>query len=183
MQYVRKGGMKSEVGTRQAARPAAFRYTLDVDHEWILFTAMVSRVAWRTLQDTDRDETQIEEGVRAAAKKILCSHLVAKSHDTCTIDFLSLPFLWSELFFLRIDYGLAAAVFTQNINRAIETAHKLQAGTAWVSFEQTYDILNFFDIFSQDQLYQPSTRTSSFRWIQTIWYWTRNGRIYSWKVR
>jgi aldehyde dehydrogenase (NAD+) len=30
-------------------------------------------------------------------------------------------------------YGLAAAVFTQNLNRAIETAHKLHAGTAWVS--------------------------------------------------
>jgi aldehyde dehydrogenase (NAD+) len=30
-------------------------------------------------------------------------------------------------------YGLAAAVFTQNLNRAIETAHKLQAGTAWIN--------------------------------------------------
>ncbi|KAJ7733070.1 aldehyde dehydrogenase [Mycena maculata] len=30
-------------------------------------------------------------------------------------------------------YGLAAAVFSQNINRALETAHKLQAGTAWVN--------------------------------------------------
>jgi aldehyde dehydrogenase (NAD+) len=30
-------------------------------------------------------------------------------------------------------YGLAAAVFTQNINRAIETAHKLHAGTAWIN--------------------------------------------------
>jgi acyl-CoA reductase-like NAD-dependent aldehyde dehydrogenase len=34
---------------------------------------------------------------------------------------------------VMIVYGLAAAVFTQNINRAIETAHKLQAGTVWVS--------------------------------------------------
>jgi len=30
-------------------------------------------------------------------------------------------------------YGLAAAVFTQNIKRGIETAHKLQAGTAWIN--------------------------------------------------
>ncbi|KAJ6453551.1 aldehyde dehydrogenase domain-containing protein [Mycena sanguinolenta] len=30
-------------------------------------------------------------------------------------------------------YGLAAAVFTQDINRAIETAHKLKAGTAWIN--------------------------------------------------
>lgn len=29
-------------------------------------------------------------------------------------------------------YGLASAVFSQNINRAINTAHKLHAGTAWV---------------------------------------------------
>ncbi|KAK7052618.1 aldehyde dehydrogenase [Favolaschia claudopus] len=30
-------------------------------------------------------------------------------------------------------YGLAAAVFSKDINRALETAHKLQAGTAWVN--------------------------------------------------
>jgi len=30
-------------------------------------------------------------------------------------------------------YGLAAAVFSQNINRALSTAHKLKAGTAWVN--------------------------------------------------
>ncbi|KAF9531514.1 NAD-dependent aldehyde dehydrogenase [Crepidotus variabilis] len=31
------------------------------------------------------------------------------------------------------EYGLAAAVFTQNLNRAIDTAHKLKAGTAWIN--------------------------------------------------
>ncbi|KAJ7500767.1 aldehyde dehydrogenase [Mycena galericulata] len=30
-------------------------------------------------------------------------------------------------------YGLAAGVFSQNIDRAIRTAHRLQAGTAWVN--------------------------------------------------
>ena len=30
-------------------------------------------------------------------------------------------------------YGLAAAVFTQDIKRAIEVAHRLHAGTAWVN--------------------------------------------------
>ncbi|KAI0791845.1 aldehyde dehydrogenase [Abortiporus biennis] len=30
-------------------------------------------------------------------------------------------------------YGLAAAVFSQDINRALTTAHKLKAGTAWVN--------------------------------------------------
>lgn len=30
-------------------------------------------------------------------------------------------------------YGLAAAVFSQNINRALKTAHALHAGTAWIN--------------------------------------------------
>ena len=34
-------------------------------------------------------------------------------------------------------YGLAAAVFTENLNRAIETAHKLKAGTAWINCVNT----------------------------------------------
>ena len=32
------------------------------------------------------------------------------------------------------SYGLASAVFSKNINRAIKTAHAINAGTAWVSF-------------------------------------------------
>ncbi|KAH9920551.1 aldehyde dehydrogenase [Epithele typhae] len=35
-------------------------------------------------------------------------------------------------------YGLAAAVFSQNITRALSTAHKLKAGTVWVN---TYNML------------------------------------------
>ncbi|KDQ51391.1 hypothetical protein JAAARDRAFT_534135 [Jaapia argillacea MUCL 33604] len=34
-------------------------------------------------------------------------------------------------------YGLAAAVFSQDINRALRTAHKLKAGTAWVNCANT----------------------------------------------
>lgn len=30
-------------------------------------------------------------------------------------------------------YGLASALFTQDINRGLNIAHKLKAGTAWVS--------------------------------------------------
>ena len=30
-------------------------------------------------------------------------------------------------------YGLAAAVFSQNITRALSTAHKLRAGTVWIN--------------------------------------------------
>lgn len=36
-------------------------------------------------------------------------------------------------------YGLASAVFSQNINRALNIAHKLNAGTAWVNCINTLD--------------------------------------------
>ncbi|KAJ7058929.1 aldehyde dehydrogenase [Mycena amicta] len=36
-------------------------------------------------------------------------------------------------------YGLAAAVFSQNMTRAIETAHKIQAGTVWVNCMNHFD--------------------------------------------
>jgi aldehyde dehydrogenase (NAD+) len=36
-------------------------------------------------------------------------------------------------------FGLAAAVFSQNINRALETAHRLKAGTVWIN---TYNQLD-----------------------------------------
>ena len=37
-------------------------------------------------------------------------------------------------------YGLAAAVFSRDISRAINTAHKLHAGTVWVN---QYNQLNY----------------------------------------
>ena len=34
-------------------------------------------------------------------------------------------------------YGLAASVFSTNINRALNTAHKINAGTVWVNCANT----------------------------------------------
>jgi aldehyde dehydrogenase (NAD+) len=36
-------------------------------------------------------------------------------------------------------YGLAAAIFTQNLNRAINTAHRLKAGTAWINCVNSFN--------------------------------------------
>ena len=43
-------------------------------------------------------------------------------------------FEWDS-YLMRIPtvYGLAAAVFSHNINRALDVAHKLKAGTVWVN--------------------------------------------------
>jgi len=46
-------------------------------------------------------------------------------------------------------YGLAAAVFTQDINRALETAAKLKAGTAWINCVNTLDAQVPFGGFKQ----------------------------------
>jgi aldehyde dehydrogenase (NAD+) len=42
-------------------------------------------------------------------------------------------------------YGLAASVFSRDISRAIETAHALKAGTAWVRpfFPPTYRLVSY----------------------------------------
>lgn len=44
-------------------------------------------------------------------------------------------------------YGLAAAVFTQNVTRAITTAHKLKAGTVWVSSSSCHHLFFSLSIF------------------------------------
>ncbi|KAF8423745.1 aldehyde dehydrogenase domain-containing protein [Boletus edulis BED1] len=46
-------------------------------------------------------------------------------------------------------YGLAAAVFTPNLNRAIRTAHRLKAGTAWVNCINQFDSSVPFGGFKQ----------------------------------
>lgn len=46
-------------------------------------------------------------------------------------------------------YGLAAAVFTKNINLALETGHKLNAGTVWINCANTLNINVPFGGFKQ----------------------------------
>jgi hypothetical protein len=68
-------------------------------------------------------------------------------------------------------YGLAAAVFSQDINRALETAHKLKAGTAWVRDDLFLSYLLVTDT-STGQLCQPTSRQRAFWWLQAVRYWT-----------
>ena len=66
---------------------------------------------------------------------------VLKFEDEQGIPVLSWSFLSYSLFHFKdiikkandSIYGLAAYVFSQNINRAIESAHKLKAGSVWVN--------------------------------------------------
>ena len=46
-------------------------------------------------------------------------------------------------------YGLAGAVFTQDINKALETAHRLKVGTAWINCVNTLNANVPFGGFKQ----------------------------------
>ena len=46
-------------------------------------------------------------------------------------------------------YGLAAAVFSKDINKALRAAHRLNAGTAWVNCANTLDTQIPFGGFKQ----------------------------------
>ena len=46
-------------------------------------------------------------------------------------------------------YGLAAAVFSKDINKALRVAHRLNAGTAWVNCANTLDTQIPFGGFKQ----------------------------------
>ena len=77
-------------------------------------------------------------------------------------------------------YGLAAAIFSQNISRALRTATRVQAGALRLSFlllNSTY--LQSMYRYRLGQQLQHASLASTFRRIQAIWYRTRVGRIRS----
>lgn len=70
-------------------------------------------------------------------------------------------------------YGLAAAVFSRDISRALTVAHKLRAGTVWVNVSS---LLAFFvaslKLMFITLVLQPIALPNAFRGIQAIWHWT-----------
>ena len=46
-------------------------------------------------------------------------------------------------------YGLAGAVFTQDINKALDTAHRLKVGTAWINCVNSVNVNVPFGGFKQ----------------------------------
>lgn len=73
-------------------------------------------------------------------------------------------------------FGLAAAVFSQNITRALTIAHRLKAGTAWVQSNNSSSHITYSLVIS-GQLREPNTSQRSLWWIQTVWYWSGTWRV------
>lgn len=55
--------------------------------------------------------------------------VIRQANDTSMYWYLACKIIFSTR---SIVYGLAAAIFSRDISQAIETAHKVQAGTVWV---------------------------------------------------
>lgn len=73
-------------------------------------------------------------------------------------------------------YGLAAVVFSQNITRALETTHRLKAGTVWVSTTTVSYPLVLITCIS-GQLREPTSCECPLRRLQAIGDWPGAGRI------
>lgn len=74
-------------------------------------------------------------------------------------------------------YGLAAAMFTKNIDRALTTAQKLRAGTTWVRHSIPCSQRRVLT-GTLDQLREPAAPAGAVRWLQAVRYRPR-----AWRVR
>jgi len=67
---------------------------------------------------------------------VTCSDIVRQANDTRT--FLSVLSASTHAHCTHIVYGLAAAIFSKDITRAIGTAHKLKSGAVWVDCHNVF---------------------------------------------
>lgn len=74
------------------------------------------------------------------------------------------------------EYGLASAVFSRDISRALVTANKIHAGTVWVNCKPTPPNERPFADSLMCRL-QSVAQQRTLRWIQAVRYRTRIGRI------
>ena len=104
--------------------------------------------------------TNVHPGMKIVQEEIFGPvNVVIKFEDEeGVLRLLELPRPWPQVLKnLGVDvirqandtvYGLAAAVFTKDITRAIRVAHRLRAGTSWVSRIPTY----FFGVIPRNTL-------------------------------
>ena len=71
------------------------------------------------------------------------------------------------------EYGLAAAIFTKNIDRAMRAAQSIRAGSFWVCHPVFRNREPTNPYFSSDQLRKPRPPQSAFRWLQVVGHWSR----------
>lgn len=67
------------------------------------------------------------------------------------------------------EFGLASAVFSRDISKALITANKIHAGTVWVNCKSR--LLNGIgNTAHSSHRLQPVAQQRAVRWIQAVWY-------------
>ena len=72
-------------------------------------------------------------------------------------------------------YGLAASLWTENINLALHVAPKLKAGTVWVNCTNLFDAASGFGGYRESGFGREGGKEGLFEYVQPAWT-TRSGR-------
>src|SRR5690606_5527744 len=66
-------------------------------------------------------------------------------------------------------YGLAASVWTENINLALDIAPKLAAGTVWINSTNTFDAASGFGGYRESGFGREGGREGLFEYVRPAW--------------
>lgn len=66
-------------------------------------------------------------------------------------------------------YGLAASVWSENINLALEVAHKIRAGTVWVNSTNLFDAASGFGGFRESGFGREGGREGVYEYVRPKW--------------
>ena len=70
------------------------------------------------------------------------------SKNICYLFYL-INFKYNKIYNFKANYGLAASVFTKNIDQAIVVSNSLRAGTVWVNCYDNFDVAAPFGGYKQ----------------------------------
>ncbi len=66
-------------------------------------------------------------------------------------------------------YGLAASVWSENINQALEVAHKIKAGTVWVNSTNMFDAASGFGGYRESGFGREGGKEGLFEYLRPKW--------------
>ena len=66
-------------------------------------------------------------------------------------------------------YGLAASVWTENINLALDTARQIKAGTIWINSTNVFDAASGFGGYRESGYGREGGREGLFEYVKPVW--------------
>jgi aldehyde dehydrogenase (NAD+) len=74
-------------------------------------------------------------------------------------------------------YGLAASLWTENINLALDVAPKLKAGTVWINCTNVFDAASGFGGYRESGFGREGGREGMWQYLKPAWELTAQGRV------